>query len=114
MTILQDLEKDRHGPVRLMEFLSTILPVDQLWLTNLKETGTDIRIDGISLSNEILAEYMKHLENSPIFNQVDLIHSTQSVYKAMKVKNFALIVRTKPPAPAGEKKIEPVWPHFLP
>ena len=39
LTLLQNLEKERHGPVRLMESLSTILPVDQLWLTSLKETG---------------------------------------------------------------------------
>jgi type IV pilus assembly protein PilN len=104
LTLLQNLEKERHGPVLLMEFLSTILPVDQLWLTNLKESGTEIRIDGISLSNEILADYMKRLETSSLFKQVDLIHSTQAVFKDMKVKNFTLIAWTKAPAPPEEKK----------
>lgn len=104
LTLLQNLEKDRHGPVRLMEFLSTILPVDQLWLTTLKETDSEIRIDGISLSNEVLAEYMKRLETLSLFKQVDLVHSTQVVYKDMKVKNFTLIAWTKPPAPPEEKK----------
>jgi type IV pilus assembly protein PilN len=104
LTLLQSLEKDRHGPVRLMEFLSTILPVDQLWLTTLKETDSEIRIDGVSLSNEILAEYMKRLETSSLFKQVDLVHSTQAVYKDMKVKNFTLIGWTKPPALSEEKK----------
>lgn len=104
LTLLQNLEKDRHGPIRLMEVLSTILPVDQLWLTTLKETGTEIRIDGMSLSNEILAEYMKRIETSSLFKQVDLVHSTQGVYKDLKVKHFTLIAWTKPPAPSGEKK----------
>jgi type IV pilus assembly protein PilN len=107
LSLLQNLEKERHGPVQLMESLSTILPVDQLWLTSLKETGTEIKIDGISLSNEILAEYMKRLETIPLFKQIDLVHSTQAVYKDMKVKNFTLIAWTKipaPPAPPGEKK----------
>jgi type IV pilus assembly protein PilN len=104
LTLLQNLEKDRHGPIRLMEFLSTILPVDQLWLTTLKETDSEIRIDGVSLSNEILAEYMKRLETSSLFKQVDLVHSTQAVYKDMKVKNFTLIAWTKLPAPSEEKK----------
>jgi type IV pilus assembly protein PilN len=104
LTLLQNLEKERHGPVRLMEFLSTILPVDQLWLTNVKESGSEIRIDGISLSNEILADYMKRLETLSLFKQVDLVHSTQAVYKDMKVKNFTLIAWTKTPAPSEEKK----------
>jgi type IV pilus assembly protein PilN len=104
LTLLQDLEKDRHGPVRLMEFLSTVLPVNQLWLTTLKETGSEIKIDGISLSNEILAEYMKRLETSSLFKQVDLVHSTQALYKDIKVKNFTLIAWTKLPAPPEVKK----------
>jgi type IV pilus assembly protein PilN len=104
LTLLQNLEKDRQGPVRLMEFLSTILPVDQLWLTSLKETDSEIRIDGISLSNEILADYMKRLQTSSLFKQVDLVHSTQAVYKDMKIKNFTLIAWTKPPVPSEEKK----------
>jgi type IV pilus assembly protein PilN len=104
LSLLQDLEKDRHGPVRLMEVLSNILPANQLWLTALKETGPEIRIDGISLSNEILTEYMQRLETSALFKQVDLVHSTQAVYKDLKVKNFTLIAWTKPPAPPEVKK----------
>ncbi len=104
LTVLQNLEKDRHGPVRLMVFLSDILPVNQLWLTALKETGSEIKIDGISLSNEILADYMKRLETSPFFKQVDLVNSSQAIYRDMKVKNFTLIAWTKPLEPSAEKK----------
>jgi len=104
LALLQNLEKERHGPVHLMESLARILPVDQLWLTNLKESDSEIKIDGISLSNEILAQYMKRLETLHLFKQVELIHSTQAVYKEMKVKNFTLIAWTKPPMPQEEKK----------
>ncbi len=54
LTLLQNLENDRHGPVRLMEILSSLLPVDQLWLISLKENGPEIRLEGISFSNETL------------------------------------------------------------
>jgi type IV pilus assembly protein PilN len=104
LTLLQNLEKERHGPIRLMESLATILPVDQLWLTSLKETGSEIRIDGVSLGNEILADFMKRLEASSLFKQVDLVHSTQGVYKDLKVKNFTLIAWIKLPVPSEEKK----------
>lgn len=107
LAIFQNLEKERHGPVQLMEFLSQALPVDQLWLTSVKESGSEIRIDGMTLSNDILAEYMKHLESSLLFQQVDLIQSTQALFMDLRVKQFSLIAWTKappPPAPPVEKK----------
>jgi len=104
LTLLQNLEKERHGPIRLMEVLSTTLPVNQLWLTILRENGPEIRIDGMCLSNEILAEYMKRLESSLLFSQLDLVQSTQAVYKDLKVKHFSLIAWTKTPLPPEEKK----------
>ena len=104
LTLLQNLEKERHGPVRLMEVLSKLLPVDQLWLISLRENGPEIRLEGISFSNEILAEFMKRLESSSLIKQVDLIQSTQSLYKDLKVKQFTLLAWTSSPAPPTEKK----------
>ncbi|MBA4394429.1 MAG: hypothetical protein C0407_12830 [Desulfobacca sp.] len=107
LALLQNLEHDRHGPVQLMEFLSTSLPINQLWLITLKEYGPEIRIEGMSLTNEILAEFIKRLESSSLIKQVDLLQSTQANYKNLKVKQFALIAWTKtppPPAPPSEKK----------
>jgi len=104
LTLIQNLEKERHGPIRLMETLSRILPADQLWLITLKENGPEIRIEGISLSNEILAEYIKRLEASPWINQVDLVQSIQGLYKNVKVKQFTLTAWTKAAVPLGEKK----------
>jgi type IV pilus assembly protein PilN len=102
LDLLQNLEHDRQGPVQLMEFLSTSLPLNQLWLITLKENGPEIRLEGMSLTNEILANYIKRLETSPLIKQVDLIQSTQANYKNLKVKQFALIAWTKVPPPAAQ------------
>ena len=106
LTLLQNLEKERHGPVRLLEVLSTILPVNQLWLISLRETGSEVRIDGMSFSNETLAEYMRRLQNAPFVSQVDLVQSTQANYKNLKVKQFTLTARLKSPAPTVENTVE--------
>jgi type IV pilus assembly protein PilN len=106
LSLLQNLEKDRPGPVRLMEILSTFHPIDQLWLISLKENGPEIRLEGISFSNETLAEFMKRLESSSLIKQVDLIQSTQSLYKDLKVKQFTLTAWTGPPAPSPGEKIK--------
>jgi type IV pilus assembly protein PilN len=105
LTLLQTLEKERHGPVRLMEQLSVLLPINQLWITTLKETGPELRLDGMALSNEVLAEYLKRLESIPLIHQVDLVQSNQVTYKELKVKQFSITAWLKPPdkTPEGPK-----------
>jgi type IV pilus assembly protein PilN len=104
LTLVQNLEKERHGPIRLMETLSRILPVSQLWLIAIKENGPEIRIEGFSLSNEILAQFITRLEASPMINRVELVQSIQGLYKNVRVKQFTLTALTKVPEPPGEKK----------
>jgi type IV pilus assembly protein PilN len=105
LNLLQSLEKERHGPVRLLETIAVILPADQLWLTNLKENGPEIRLDGMSLTNEVLADFLKRLEASGLFQQVDLLQSAQAVYKDLSVKQFSISAWTQaPPPPTAEEK----------
>jgi len=107
LALLTRLGKERHGPVRLLEQLTKALPVNQLWITNLKETDSEIRIDGMSLSNQILADYMKRLETLESIARIDLIQSGQLAYKEIKIKQFTISAvkkgAEKPPTPAEKK-----------
>jgi len=100
--LLETLEKERHGPVRLLEQLAVLLPANQLWLTTLKENGPEVRLEGMALSNEILAEYMKRLEASPLIQAVDLVQSSQVSYKDIKVKQFTVTAWLRNSRPAAE------------
>jgi type IV pilus assembly protein PilN len=107
LALLTRLGKERHGPVRLLEQLTKALPVNQLWITTLKETDSEIRLDGMSLSNQILADYMKRLESLESIARIDLIQSGQVAYKDSKIKQFTLSAvkkgAEKPPTPAEKK-----------
>ena len=118
LALLTRLEKERHGPVRLLEQLTVALPVNQLWITALKETDSEIRLDGMSLSNQILADYMKRLETLELISRVDLVQSGQITYPAakpgqppptgeIKIKQFTITALKKgsvrPPAPVEKK-----------
>jgi type IV pilus assembly protein PilN len=107
LALLTRLEKERHGPVRLLEQLAVALPVNQLWITALKETDWEIRLDGMTLSNQILADYMKRLETLELISRVDLIQSGQMIYKEIKIKQFTITALKKgaerPPAPVEKK-----------
>jgi type IV pilus assembly protein PilN len=100
--LLEALEKERHGPVRLLEQLAVLLPANQLWLTALKENGPELRLEGMALSNEVLAEYMKRLEASPLIQAVDLVQSTQVSHKDIKVKQFTLTAWLRHSGPVAE------------
>jgi|GEM_PF-777902 len=107
LALLTRLGKERHGPVRLLEQLTKALPVNQLWITTLKETDSEIRLDGMSLSNQILADYMKRLESLESIARIDLIQSGQVAYKDSKIKQFTISAvkkgAEKPPTPAEKK-----------
>lgn len=107
LTLLKRLEEERHGPVKLLEKLVTALPANQLWITALKETDGEIRIDGLSLSNQILADFMKRLDGLPAVVRVDLVQSSQVAYKDLKIKQFTVTALKKgaetPPAPTEKK-----------
>jgi type IV pilus assembly protein PilN len=117
LVLLTQLEKERHGPVRLLEQLTVALPVNQLWITALKETDSEIRLEGMSLSNQILADYLKRLETLESISRVDLIQSGQITYPAakpgqpsseqIKIKQFTIAAikkgAEKPPIPSEKK-----------
>jgi type IV pilus assembly protein PilN len=107
LALLTRLEKERHGPVRLLEQLAVALPVNQLWITALKETDSEIRLEGMSLSNQILADYMKRLEALEPISRVDLIQSGQITYKDIKINQFTVTALKKgaarPSAPVEKK-----------
>jgi Tfp pilus assembly protein PilN len=90
-----------------MEKIAAALPANQLWITALKETDTEIRIDGLSLSNQILADFMKRLDGLPSVVRIDLVQSSQVAYKDLKIKQFTVTALKKgaeaPPAPTEKK-----------
>ena len=107
LTLLKRLEEERHGPVKLLEQLAKALPPNQLWITALKETDAEIRIDGMSLSNQILADFMKRLDGLPAVTRIDLVQSSQVAFKDLKIKQFTVTALKKgaetPPATTEKK-----------
>ena len=107
LVTLTRLESERHGPVQLFEQISAALPVNRLWLTALKESDSEIRLDGMSLSNQILADFMKRLDGLSFISRIELVQSSQVQFKDLKIKQFTLTALKKgsePPATPEEKK----------
>jgi len=69
--VIRGLEKSRSGPVRALDELATNTP-PRLWLTSLSAQGSTMDIEGYSLDNEVVAEFLTALGSSEHFGSVDL------------------------------------------
>jgi type IV pilus assembly protein PilN len=83
------LERQRTGPVRVLEDLSDSTP-EKLWITEMRESGGSLSLLGRGLDNQTIAAFMEQLEESPYFNQVDLVETKQVEEGKAKLKEFSI------------------------
>jgi type IV pilus assembly protein PilN len=111
--LIEQLQKGQTGPVHMLDQISRALP-SMLWLTELKQIGADIVLDGRCTTLTGLSDFIANLEASGYFKKsVEII---SSVTEAMPQPPGQLIkfsikaqfqqpgdVPAPPPAAAGAK-----------
>lgn len=79
--VIETLESNREGPVRLLDAMTEIVIPRRMWFTRFQEletvespekTTTTINIDGLALDNKTVADFMERLEASNLFSSVKL------------------------------------------
>lgn len=95
LDILSLLRKNKTGPAQRLASLSDLTP-DQLWLTNYNESDQDVKISGVALTEDLIAQFMKAIEASSDFMAVELIVSEQIVTADAKLKKFDLTLKLEP------------------
>ena len=106
LNVITSLDKNRLWRVKLVDELSRCVP-DHLWLSSYEETGPDqVKIDGVTFSNLLVADFMSRLEASPLYGQVDLIVAEKGTIDQRNVVKFTVtakmtfqpVAATQPPA----------------
>ena len=69
--VIKGLDRARSGPVRILDELSKSTP-QRLWLTSLETEGIRLKVEGDSLDTGIVADFLRSLNASPYFDEVDL------------------------------------------
>jgi type IV pilus assembly protein PilN len=77
VVLIEQLRKGQTGPVHMLDQISRALP-PMLWLTQLKQVGPDIVIDGKCTTLTGLSEFVSNLEASGYFKRSVEIVSTTS------------------------------------
>lgn len=102
INLINDLRSQQDLAARIMDQLSRSLP-DWVWLSEVTYDAKGLQIKGKALSNNLIADYMTSLENSPVFMNVSLISSTQKKAQRNEYLDFslsALLKKKAEPAPA--------------
>jgi type IV pilus assembly protein PilN len=90
LEVIKGLDRARSGPVRIMDELSKNTP-DRLWLTALATKGVEIEVEGASLDTGVVADFLRALNASPYFTEVDLQHTSSGAQvEGVKLVNFVI------------------------
>jgi len=76
VVLIEQLRKGQTGPVHMLDQISRAMP-PMLWLTELKQTGDDVQIDGRTTVLTSLTDFVTNLEASGYFKKsIDIVNTT--------------------------------------
>lgn len=107
LDVIKSLDAARSGPLRLMDELSQRTP-ERLWLTALRTKGNKVTLDGESLDTGVVADFLRGLNESRYFQNVDLESTSRGagVEGGVKVVKFTVTAEMvnpdQAPAASGE------------
>lgn len=90
--IIDKLEQDRVGPVKVLDTISKSLDPLKLWLTSLKVKGKKVEVNGRALTNDDVVGFVNNLRRGGEFKNINLgeILSKTKGRDTIRVLNFKL------------------------
>ncbi|MBI4723048.1 MAG: type IV pilus assembly protein PilM [Candidatus Stahlbacteria bacterium] len=97
--VIQDLSKHKYERVKLLDEVNRLLPA-YTWLVALNEkfadtVGIKILLRGITTSNFAVSDFMKNLETSAYFTDVQLIYTQRGEIGGTKTTDFEIQAQFK-------------------
>ncbi len=95
VTLIEQLRKGQTGPVHLLDVVSRSLP-DSMWLTEMKQTGDSLSIDGQVTTLTGLSDFVSSLESSGLFTgPVEIVDSQAQTVAAGSPELIKFTVRAR-------------------
>lgn len=94
--VIHDLDRSRSGPVHVLDELSSHIP-ERMWLTSMEAIPSGVTLQGMSLDTEVVATFMKGLEDSPYFQDVELKSTELAENSGLKLNKFEIHALLKNP-----------------
>jgi len=107
LEVIQRLERSRSGPVHILDELASRTP-ERVWLTTLSAKGGKIELEGMSLDNELVALFLRALDDSAYFGNVELKETELKTVDSLKLNTFRIVAQLESPdAPAPASRPAP-------
>lgn len=94
LKIIQDLQSRRPDMVRVLDALARLLPED-IYLSTLKNEGTQLTLKGVALSNNTISVFMRRLAESPEFGEPVLRFVETKDINEVQASAFEMTVNRK-------------------
>ncbi len=94
--VIKELEKNKTGPVHLLDEISKAVPKEKLWLRSMSESKGSLSLQGTAMDNGTVALFMTNLERSDFIHTVELQSTVMRnipEYK-LRVSDFVLDAKT--------------------
>jgi type IV pilus assembly protein PilN len=106
--VITALERDRKAPVQNLDGIYQLLVEKRMWYSQIEEKGDNIKISGVAIDNQTVADYMTRIEKSERFQNVRLAAIKQYKLQGkedLSLKQFDVNFQKKPtPKSAAEVK----------
>ena len=96
LEVIERLVDERAGPVHMLDELATHAP-ERLWLTKIESSRREILIKGMSLDNELVAQFLTVINASPWFTAVELVSTEAREKEGLKLNAFEISAKAVTP-----------------
>lgn len=88
--IIKKLKSDSSLTVRTLDEVANRIDNQRMWLESLNQQTSSLRLSGVALDNQTIAQFMDHLKESPFVQNVTLASSSLKVVSGRNLKSFQL------------------------
>lgn len=87
--LIQELEEKRTGPLFVMDSLSNSVP-ERSWVNKFTEKGYQATLEGVAWNEFTVSEFMKNLQASKYFENVELKSINKQIIQNLPLKSFVI------------------------
>src|SRR5207237_6300450 len=93
--VIEQLEKSRGGPVRVLDYVSRSLEPLKLWLVRLSIKGNSVEVEGRAVTNDDVVEFVNNLRQTDYFSNIQLRESRAGTEGKVNVYLFRIDLTLK-------------------
>ncbi len=105
LKIIESLQFKRDEQLLLIEDLQSRIVPEKMWLESIHADESSVTLTGIAFDNPTIADFMKQLESSNLFQEIDLKQTVSKRFDGnFNLKAFELRCQKQPLAPEIQNK----------